>query len=78
MYAPMLYDAYGSIINVPLVWAGATQVDIAGTAGSTCNGWTEVTGEAPLGTSWDMAWWNWSMSGTEECSVSVGVFCFEN
>jgi len=78
MYAPMLYDADGSMLSYPLVWAGAEQVDIAGDAASTCNGWTEVTGESRMGTSWDMAWWNWNVTGTEECSMSVGVFCFEN
>jgi hypothetical protein len=78
MYAPMLYDADGSMLSYPLVWAGADQVDIAGTLADSCNGWTEVTGEARMGTSWDMAWWNWHMPGTEECTIEVGVFCFEN
>ncbi len=77
LQAPILYDADGSMLAYSLVWAGATGPQVAGATGTTCNGWSEVTGGAPMGTSWDMSWWNWNISGTDECTVLVGVFCFE-
>ena len=59
-----------------VVWTGSPQPGMAGTADTTCGGWTGQTGmgRTASGSADETSWWNF---GSSFCNEPVALYCVE-
>jgi len=75
---PIAFDAMGDTSQLAIVWAGAPDVLVAGTNGSTCTNWTSATGYASMFNVIHIYWMGWALGGSPECAQpGYSVVCLE-